>query len=304
MKLVSVIMPAYNCEKFIKQAIDSILNQTYTNFELLIADDCSADTTKNIIDSYSDSRIKRFPNENNLGYLIASNKLFSKCTGDYITFQDADDFSSINRLELLVSFLDKNQDHLCVGSNIVKVNENGEEFYKSNFVLKNNEIKDFFKNSRIVMTGSSLLVKKEVLDKIGFYNLFFDRLGSEDVYWFSLILSKYKVANIQEELYYYRANTNSVSSTFKNPKTKVLHNLIVFLYKRRETGKEDYLQSNNIIKADAVCNFLIVIESVVSNKFQSLIKFISLSITWPTLAQLFYKDLMYKLIKQKNESHK
>jgi glycosyltransferase involved in cell wall biosynthesis len=200
--------------------------------------------------------------EINLGYTQASNELFSKCSGDYITFQDADDFSSINRLELLVSFLDKNQDYLCVGSNIVKVNENGEEFYKSNFVLKNNEIKDLFKKSRIVMTCSSLLVKKEVVNEIGIYNLFFDRLGSEDVYWFSLILSKYKVANIKEELYYYRANTNSVSSTFKNHKTKVLHNLIVFLYKRREIGKEDYLQSNNIIKADAVCDFFVVIRGM------------------------------------------
>jgi glycosyltransferase involved in cell wall biosynthesis len=293
-------MPAYNCEKFIRQAIDSILNQTYTNFELLIADDCSTDNTKSIIDSYSDKRIKTFHNEKNLGYTQASNKLFSKCTGDYITFQDADDYCSPNRLELLVHFLEKNKEYSCVGSNITKVDELGEEFFKSNFVLKNNEIKDQFKNARIVMTGSSLLVKKEVLDKIGLYNLFFDRLGSEDVYWFSLILSKYKVANIKEELYYYRANKNSVSSIFKNPKTKVLHNLIVFLYKRREVGKEDYLQIGNINKADAICDFLIVIERVVSNKFQSLVKFISLSISWPSLGQLFYKDFMYKLIKQKN----
>ncbi len=300
MKLISIIMPAYNCEKFIRQAIDSILNQTYTNFELLIADDCSTDNTKSIIDSYSDKRIKTFHNEKNLGYTQASNKLFSKCTGDYITFQDADDYCSPNRLELLVHFLEKNKEYSCVGSNITKVDELGEEFFKSNFVLKNNEIKDQFKNARIVMTGSSLLVKKEVLDKIGLYNLFFDRLGSEDVYWFSLILSKYKVANIKEELYYYRANKNSVSSIFKNPKTKVLHNLIVFLYKRREVGKEDYLQIGNINKADAICDFLIVIERVVSNKFQSLVKFISLSISWPSLGQLFYKDFMYKLIKQKN----
>lgn len=301
MQLVSVIMPAYNCEKFIKQAIDSVLNQTYTNFELLIADDASTDSTKSIIDSYSDKRIKTFHHEKNLGYTQASNKLFSKCTGDYITFQDADDFSSINRLELLVSFLDKNQDYLCVGSNIVKVNENGEEFYKSNFVLKNNEIKELFKNSKIVMTGSSLLVRKEVVVEIGYYNLFFDRLGSEDVYWFSLILSKYKVANIAEMLYYYRANTNSVSSTFKNPKTTVLHNFVVFLYNRRELGMEDYLQSNNVKKADAVCEYLLLLERVTLNKIDAVFKFVSLSIVWPSIGIFFYKDFLYKLIKHKNK---
>ena len=90
-------MPAYNCEKYIHQAIDSVLNQTHINFELLIADDCSTDTTKQIIDSYKDPRIKTFHNNINLGYLKASNKLFSLCKGSYITFQDADDTSELNR---------------------------------------------------------------------------------------------------------------------------------------------------------------------------------------------------------------
>src|ERR1700752_3454291 len=127
--LVSVIMPAYNCEKYVKKAIDSILNQTYSNFELLIADDCSKDSTKNIIDSYTDNRIKRFHNETNMGYLQASNKLFKECEGDFITFQDADDYSAPNRLELLISFLEKNSSYSCVGSNVIKVDDSDNELY-------------------------------------------------------------------------------------------------------------------------------------------------------------------------------
>ncbi|MBL7917984.1 MAG: glycosyltransferase family 2 protein, partial [Bacteroidia bacterium] len=68
-QLISILMPAYNCEKFVKQAIESVLDQSYSNFELLIADDCSTDQTKKVIDSYSDQRIKKFHNQVNLGYL-------------------------------------------------------------------------------------------------------------------------------------------------------------------------------------------------------------------------------------------
>lgn len=298
-KLISVIMPAYNCEKFIKQAIDSILNQTYTNFELLIADDASTDSTKSIIDSYTDIRIKRFHNKKNLGYTQASNKLFSKCIGDYITFQDADDYSSLNRFEVLIDFFEKNSEYSCVGSNVTKIDESGIEIYKSNHSLKQEEMAFKFKNLHIVMTGSSLLVKKEVVTKVGVYNLYFNRLGSEDVYWFSIILNYFKVANVSDALYYYRTNSNSVTSSFKNPKTKVLHNLIVFLYRRRELEKEDYLQSNNTKKADAVCDFFLLLETVAFNKFKAIRRYIWLTALCPSVGVLFYKDFMYKLIKQK-----
>ena len=82
------MIPAYNVEKYIRQAIDSILNQTYSYFELLIADDASTDTTKQIINAYQkiDPRIKTFHNKKNEGYLLTTNKLFQKCKGDYIAF--------------------------------------------------------------------------------------------------------------------------------------------------------------------------------------------------------------------------
>src|SRR6185437_1332910 len=244
-KLVSILMPAYNCEKYVKAAIDSILNQTYPHFELLIADDCSKDSTKGIIDSYTDARIKRFHNQSNMGYLQASNKLFKECTGDFITFQDADDYSAPNRLELLIEFFEKNLNYSCVGSNIIKVDDLDKELYITNFPLTDSEIKSGFANTKVVMTGSALMVRKEVVTKVGYYNLYFNRLGSEDVYWFSLILCNFQVGNDSNK--------------------KVLHNLVVFLYRRRDLGKEDYLQSNKLKKADKICEFLGLL-NIPSNK--------------------------------------
>jgi len=290
-------MPAYNCEKYVKQAIESILNQTHSNFELLIADDCSKDSTKSIIDSYTDVRIRRFHNESNMGYLKASNKLFMECKGEFITFQDADDYSAPNRLELLISFLKKNTDYSCVGSNVSKVDDADNELYVTNFPLSNSEIKTRFANTKVVMTGSSLLVKKEVIEKVGYYNLYFNRLGSEDVYWFSFILNYFKVSNIPDKLYYYRANPTSVSSFFKNPKTKVLHNLVVFLYKRRNLNKEDYLQSNKIKKTDTICEFLLLLNVLPSRKAEIFLKYVFLSIRHPVTSMLFVKDFMFKFFK-------
>jgi glycosyltransferase involved in cell wall biosynthesis len=298
--LVSVIMPAYNCEKYVKKAIDSILNQTYSNFELLIADDCSKDSTKNIIDSYIDIRIKRLHNEANMGYLQASNKLFKECKGDFITFQDADDYSASNRLELLVDYLKKNPDYSCVGSNIIKVDDSNNELYITNFPLNDSEIKSRFADTKVVMTGSALLIKKEIVAKVGTYNLYFDRLGSEDVYWFSLIISHFKVSNITDKLYYYRSNPTSVTSFFKNPKTKVLHNLVVFLYRRRNLGKEDYLQTNKIGKADVICKFLLLLNILPNKKTSVFFKYVVLSIRYPATNILFVRDFMFKFLQKVN----
>jgi glycosyltransferase involved in cell wall biosynthesis len=266
-------MPAYNCEKYISQAIDSILNQTYKNFELLIADDCSSDNTKNIIDAYDDKRIKTFHNEINLGYLQASNKLFAICQGEFITFQDADDYSDIKRLEKLVFFLENNPSIHAVGSNIIKIDINNNFIYQTNFALTTEQIKIEFKNYRTTFVGSALMLRKELLSEIGFYNIWFDRIGSEDIYMHSLILDNHEISNLSENLYYYRTNPQSVSTTQTNSKSAIGHELIIEMYKRRQRGKEDYLQSNNISKLNKHVILLLNIKSIKENRWKSLLCF-------------------------------
>lgn len=290
-------MPAYNCEKYIKQAIETILGQTYRNFELLISDDCSTDRTKEIIDGYTDERIKCFHNSSNLGYLKASNKLFEKCSGEYITFQDADDYSDPHRLEKLIYFLSNNSDIDCVGSNISKVDVDGHDFFKSNFPLQHSEILETFKNRKVVMTGSSLMIRKYVIDKVGVYNEYFDRLGSEDVYWFSLILEKFKVANLPDVLYYYRANPNSVGGTFKDPRSKVLHNLSVKLFIERANGNTDPIKNANFDLANRHCSSLLLIEEAKRNKWSAFLKSISLFLFNLNLFKLYGKDFYFALVK-------
>lgn len=108
MELVSVIMPAYNCERFIAEAIRSVLTQTYTNWELLIVDDCSTDKTADIVASFDDPRIHYMRNKQNEGAALTRNKALREAKGRYIAFLDADDLWAPEKLEHQVAFMEKN----------------------------------------------------------------------------------------------------------------------------------------------------------------------------------------------------
>lgn len=250
-------MPAYNCEKFISQAIDCILAQTYTNFELLILDDCSTDETRNIIDAYSDHRIKRFHNSVNLGYLQSSNKLVKEVQGDFITFQDADDYCSTDRLEKLIKAFNNNPELDCIGSNIQKVDLSGKILHVTNYPTQHEAILNGLLNHQIVMTGSALMVKRKVIDSIGLYSLYFDRIGSEDTYWYTIIIDRFVVANLDESLYAYRTNPNSVGFTHKNIKALGGHTLAVECFKLRRGGKTDPILDGNFLAADKLMWYIL-----------------------------------------------
>ena len=106
MQLVSIIMPAYNCERFIVKSIDSVLAQTYTNWELLIVDDCSTDSTADVVRSYSDKRVRYMCNEQNQGAALTRNYALREAKGKYIAFLDADDTWSPDKLEKQISFME------------------------------------------------------------------------------------------------------------------------------------------------------------------------------------------------------
>ncbi|WP_173473502.1 glycosyltransferase family 2 protein [Fibrobacter succinogenes] len=120
--LISIALATYNGEKYIREQLDSILLQSYTNFELIICDDHSTDSTIDIIKSYleKDSRISLYQNEINIGFLKNFEKILSFCKGDYIACCDQDDIWNKNHLETLISNIDKND---CIGANAELVDE-------------------------------------------------------------------------------------------------------------------------------------------------------------------------------------
>ena len=120
-------MTTYNGERYLQEQIDSILNQTYSNFELIICDDCSTDSTIEIISSYNDSRIKLFVNDKNLGFKKNFEKAIKLCTGEYIALSDQDDIWKSNHLEVLYEKI--NNKELICGNNLL-INENIKQYYR------------------------------------------------------------------------------------------------------------------------------------------------------------------------------
>ena len=250
--LVSIIMTVYNVENYINQSIDSILNQSYKNFELLICDDFSSDQSLSIINEYEDDRIKTFRNKENLGYLKTCNYLFKICKGEYITFQDSDDYSHKDRIRILVDEFKNNIDLKLCGSNFYRINQSNDNniISKSDLPQNHHEIIKSIsdKSTRFPILGGSVMIKKDVLETVGFYRDFFDRIGHEHVDWILRISEKCCVKNNIDNLYYYRYVSNSFSRVGKTNDFKKFYapKITFFLRKQRLKHGEDGLTNSKL----------------------------------------------------------
>ncbi|WP_424236931.1 glycosyltransferase family 2 protein [Bhargavaea ginsengi] len=206
---ISIIIPAYNAELYIEEALNSILNQTYKNIEVIVCDDNSKDKTWEIIQHYSDldNRVIALKNEINLKAAATRNKCIQHSTGTYIAIQDADDYSDLNRLEKQVKIL-KESKYDFVGSWMYLVNESG-EFGES--IRKELPIKEDFIEGLPFCHGT-LIFQKEVLEKCNGYKVSKYTQRGQDA---DLIMRAYAYGfrgyNIQEPLYYYRLDNAAIS---------------------------------------------------------------------------------------------
>lgn len=248
--LVSVILPAYNASLYIKEAIQSILNQTYPYLELLICDDGSTDNTLEVINSFKDNRIQLFKNKKNIGNLKTTNFLFSKCKGEYIAIQDADDYSNLNRFELLLSEFRLDSQLGVVGSNYEVVTSQKKSVSCGFLPLDDKEIKLIMGKEVIPMLYGGIMFKTELLLKVGFFRTFFNRKGYADLDWLARCSEVSKVKNLKEILYYYRKHDNSF--TDKTQETSLIwiniHFLIIEAHKDRLLSKKDYFDTNRTFK--------------------------------------------------------
>jgi len=250
--LVSVIMPAYNVEPYIREAIDSILNQTYSNLELLIMNDGSKDHTAEAIQSFNDPRIRFFNNEKNQGYLKTSNHLFDLAQGEFVLFQDADDYSAPDRLAIQMREFEKDPALGACGTNMTIISEDGQPMYCTNYYTKHEAVMNAMLHGFYSMCPGTYLFKREILHTVGKYHEYFDRIGSEDYYWTWLILERYKLLNIKPALYFNRDHPASVSRDWSDDRRK-MHNLklIPFLFEQRKLTGTDPVERNDRVFLNA-----------------------------------------------------
>ncbi len=239
--LVSIIMPVYNAEAYVRESIDSILKQTYSEFELLIVDDGSYDKSLFICQSFFDPRIRILKNNENKGYLKSVNIAFSECKGELITFQDADDFSALDRVEILVKELVADGEVALCGTQCYFLK--GLKAQSSYYPITNEEILlSASQGETALFCGASVMFRKGLLTDIGGYREVFNRIGSEDVDWFLRVIEKYKVKNLETALYYYRYNPSSVSKSYSlNPLRYHSADIALDLYRQRQKNGSDIL---------------------------------------------------------------
>jgi glycosyltransferase involved in cell wall biosynthesis len=212
--LVSILMPVYNAESFINEAIDSILNQTFSDFEFIIINDGSSDLSEKLILEYNDLRIKYYKNDKNLKLIKTLNRGIELSKGKYIVRMDADDISDIKRVQVLFEFMEENTSFGLVGSGFEGLRDgiylNNKVLYKST----HNEI-CYHHLYQMQLCHGTCIIRKSVLTE---NNLRFDEnyIHAEDYDLFTRISFYTKLANIQHVLYVVREHQNEVSIKYKD----------------------------------------------------------------------------------------
>ncbi len=208
MPKVSVLMPVYNTnEKYLLESIESILSQTYKNFELIILDDNSTDKNlEKIIKSYQDDRILYVRNEQNLGISLSRNKLLDLATGEYLAVMDHDDISLKDRFVKQVEFLDSNPNVGVVGCYVNYMQKNK----KITYPVNNKEIQEALFFGCCICHPASMIRKSVLVDNNLKYESEFS--PSEDYALWCKLIGKTEFYNIPEVLFHYRDHAENTTS--------------------------------------------------------------------------------------------
>lgn len=239
---ISVVMPVYNGEKYLKEALESILNQTFKDFELIVIDDGSTDKSEEIIKSFSDQRIVYLDNGSNLGLSKSFNRGIQAAQGDYIARMDADDIALKERFEKQLNFLKDNPEVGVVGSNI--------QIMGTSKVFKRPEKHLAIKWQCLLSTP---VVHPAVMARVRVFkdNPYNEALhNSEDFeLWSRLIFDKnIKFANLQEPLLLYRVSKKSFTQSLDpekrlNTTKNIIHNIKRYITLSEE-DKQNLLEQN------------------------------------------------------------
>lgn len=208
---VSVIMGIYNMankKNIVKLAIESILNQTYRDFEFIICDDGSNDDTYNVVKNIvkGDERVILLKNEKNKGLAYSLNRCIEKAKGKYIARMDSDDISESNRLEKQIQFLDAHSEYAMVGCNLLLINDKG--IWGKRILAEKPNKKSFLFTSPFC--HPAIVMRRKVLDNVNYYKVEKITRRAEDYDLFMRIYAKgYKGYNMQEFLYQFREDNDT-----------------------------------------------------------------------------------------------
>ncbi|URZ00945.1 glycosyltransferase [Clostridium felsineum] len=228
---ISVLMCTYNSQKYIGETIKSILNQTFSEFELIIIDDGSKDDTGKVVDSFKDKRIRYYKLKENVGIGKASNFGLSKVLGKYIARADSDDLYDRTRFEKQKKFLDKNKEFCMVGTLIEYFadNENSPRYKSCKAYIEsqtNSVISYDDMNEKLYwfccLINSTTMFRRNLIKKFKYGNY---KTGEDYKLFYNLNKRGYKIANIKEKLTKVRIHDDSITATMVKEAFEVLYNI-------------------------------------------------------------------------------
>jgi glycosyltransferase involved in cell wall biosynthesis len=215
MPKISVIMSVYNNESYLKDSIESILKQTYKNFEFIITDDCSTDKSASIISDYdeSDERINFIKNKKNIGLTKSLNKMIDLARGEYIARMDGDDIAKKNRFKEQIEVMENNKNIDVLFSNVSLIDENNNNIcssFRPNSLYKILNLMEFIN----YIPHPTVMVKKTIFKKYGKYNSEYIK-GQDKELWQRLIKHEVNFFYLNKILLLYRIHSNNISKQKK-----------------------------------------------------------------------------------------
>ena len=204
--LVSIITPTYNCAKFIAATFESVLNQTYQNFEMIIVDDASKDNTEEVVKSFKDKRIKYIRLSKNSGPAVARNRAMEEARGKYMAFLDSDDLWKREKLEKQINFIKKNK-YKIICSDYEQIDEEGNKLNKIIPCKKKVNYNGILLSCPV---GNSTVFYD--VSKLGKFKVPNIRKRNDDALWLQILKKEEYMYGQKEVLMEYRIRQNSVSS--------------------------------------------------------------------------------------------
>ena len=247
--LVTVLMPCYNAMPFLIEALESIINQTYTNLEILCINDGSTDDTGKVLERFAkqDSRVKVVHNETNLKLIKSLNKGISLANGEYIARMDADDIAVEDRIQVQMNYFNQNPEIDVVCSASINMTEEGKAV-SQNLPRNYSPIGSLYASFMFVPIGHpEVTIKTKLLRENNFLEEEYAIHTEDYELWSRLLRKKYKLVNIDKKLHYYRVNSQSVSRKF----TKLQDKNFV------ECAKRHYYAYSGIEYSTKVVNVLV-----------------------------------------------
>ncbi len=236
MQLVSVIVPNFNHAQFLPKRIESIINQTYSNIEVIILDDCSTDNSRDIIDNYAkrDDRIKLVYNSSNSGNTFLQwKKGIDLAIGEYLWIAESDDYSDIHFLENLINVMNKNRGvnlvycqsnfvnvhNEIVGNHIDNLQSLNPTLWLNDFLMDGNQVlSNYMLIINVIPNAGAVLFKKELLEKVYWNKLLKFKLGGDRFFWINVIKDSL-VFFVADSFNYFRIDGNTQRKRYINTTT-------------------------------------------------------------------------------------